>query len=196
MRGAAAAVALLLAACGPSRVTAGPGGTGPAAEAVEDTSVAGTYELVLCRRCDSTTWARTRDRIRVSLYAEPLFQSGPLAGANPRVVPQLWISYTPENFCMDVPPGYRRGFVGIVRRAIHAWSRTPADSVEFYLYRSPDAGTRVRARVANGWMTGIVPSSGPFAGSERRAHDQVVGRRIGPPDPTVCGLKPGTAPAP
>ena len=129
----------------------------------------------------------------LSLYAEPLLAYGPLAGEEPRRYPllmDLWHQPKTANACFwmgDVPDGT---FVGLMRRALTAW--TSGDSpgtISFDLHRSPDAGSRVTVRAAPKGLVGEITSSGPFPGSsstERR----VAARRVGPPDPRVCGIQP------
>lgn len=198
-RRAAIAAAMLAAAC------TGPGtAPAPASASAAPTAepVSGTYEIVLCQGCDADA-APPAQRIRVSLYAEPLFISGPLAGAYPphdlRILRRR-VTLERENYCFSIPPAYTHGLVGAVYdTAIAVWTRTPGDSIRFPLYLSPDAGVEVRVRIDGGRMSGVLED---YYAPDRPVQviGGVAGRRVGPPDPAVCGLRervhPGAAAAP
>lgn len=182
MRAAALAVLALAAAFGPA---------GEPAPAARQSGMVGTYELAICRACDSASVAAIPHRIHVSLYDEPIFVTGPLAGMEPDAefpILRRMRTLERENFCFVVPPGYSRGFVGIQDTAVHVWEPLPGDSVRFHLYLSPDAGATVRAAVADGRMSGTVVQW--MAPGSRDRRSGLIGRRTGPPDPTVCGLRP------
>jgi hypothetical protein len=178
------ATAMLAAAC----TAPGPA---PAPAASPDTTVAGTYEIVLCDGCDAAAEPAAQ-RIRVVLYGEALFVSGPLAGVYPLDEMRIFQrrrTLERENYCFAVPPGYSRGLVGgLYDTAIGIWERTRGDSIRFPLYRSADAGVDVRVRIEDGRMSGVLED---WYAPDRPTQviGGVAGRRVGPPDPDVCGLR-------
>jgi hypothetical protein len=178
--------AILAAAC-----TAIDPAPAPAPAAAPDTTVAGTYEVVLCDGCDAAG-TPAAERLRVVLYGEPLFVSGPLAGVNPPdgvKIFQRMLTLERENYCFGLPPGYERGLVGaFYDTAIAIWERTRGDSIRFPLYRSADAGVEVRVRIQGGRMSGVL-EDWYAPGRPTQVIGAVTGRRVGPPDPEVCGLR-------
>jgi len=189
-RAVMAAATLLAAACA-SPATAPGSVASPAPAASPDTAVAGTYELVLCDGCDAAAVPGAQ-RIRISLYAEPIFVSGPLAGADPPYGVRIFRrmrTLERENYCMAIPPGYARGLVGAVHdTAIAVWTRTAGDSIRFPLYLSPDAGVEARVRIENGRMSGVL-EHWFVPGPPTAVRGGIVGVRVGAPDPAVCGLR-------
>lgn len=163
----------------------------PIPAASPDPAVAGTYEVALCDGCDLTEVPETQ-RIRVSLYAEPIFVSGPLAGVDPPFTVKIYhrrVTLEHENYCFALFPDYEHGHVGaIYDTAIAVWTHTAGDSIRFPLYLSPDAGVEAEVTITDGRMHGVL-KSWYVPGPPTQVIGHVVGRRIGPPDPEVCGLR-------
>lgn len=158
--------------------------------------VAGTYELVVCRSaCEPADVEGQAERIRLSLYAEPLFTTGPLAGRRPEryeMFPHLWDTPERANACFSMAYDPEGTFIGIDPRAITAWSADTAGTLAFSLYRSPDAGSEVNVRRTADGLVGEVRDWSVMGARASSRSLYVAARRVGPPDPRVCGIQPRT----
>jgi hypothetical protein len=82
--------------------------------------VEGTYELIVCpSACAPADVEGHPERIRLSLYAEPLFTTGALAGRPPegfRMILAFWDAPERANACFSMSHRPTGTFIGIVPR--------------------------------------------------------------------------------
>jgi hypothetical protein len=81
-----------------------------------------------------------------------------------------------------------RTYAGIGEVALTNWTAVPGNpaSVDFGLYRSPDAGNRVKATITAGALRGTGTSSGAGVAGVDWPDDIVVGRRVSDTDLKPC----------
>lgn len=108
---------------------------------------------------------------------------------------ELEISYMflrrdgPPNSCfvLRVDRADVETYAGIVRGGLTRWALTAAgDSLEFSLYRSPDADHEVRAALTTRGFEGRGKSWRVGAAEVAYPYDLVVGRCLGPADADRC----------
>jgi hypothetical protein len=164
-----------------------------------DSSVVGTYEVVLCRQAckfEDSAAALIRgilvlDSVRIAV---PDSQKEYFEVANA----SWWATDPrddhPEGACFVLhEPGRTRitsHSVPVVRGlpavALASWRyRADSSGLVFELYRSPDASFRVRAQLSGGKMIGTARPGG-HPGEAEFGVRYVAGQRIGHPDPTLC----------
>jgi hypothetical protein len=160
-----------------------------AAQRAPTASIAGTYQIAVCKLGPCSTEGgseRTLTRGLLVLFTDSL---PPLPDSAVRLLRPSYIGPF-ANACLvvDPPTWGSQTYAGIAGVQSTRWL---ADSVnprriEFDLYRSPDAAHEVTAFVTeaglagrgNSWGAGVVAVDWP--------PDTVVGRRIGPPEMGPC----------
>ena len=154
-----------------------------------------TYELRLCRVTCGPEWPANTIR-----SGWVVLDSAPIAlGPFPDSVRQ-WLEYS----AMSISDGRERTpngcylvradrpevktYAGLLIGGL-TWGEPSAggDSVRFSLYGSPDAGYHVAAAFTSGGFEGAGHSWGGGAAEVDYPDDLVLGRRLGPPDPSRCG---------
>jgi hypothetical protein len=149
--------------------------------------VAGTYLLTVCARtCDEAEPRTRRAEVLVSLYDAPV-RGGLLADANGDVPRVLVMDDT--NACLAAPSRTGVSFIGVQDTVLTVWKPMEDGRIEIILYRSPDAGTEAQVSIRpDGQVEGaLVDWAAP--GRPESVVGAVRGRRMGPPDPTACGLR-------
>ncbi len=93
----------------------------------------------------------------------------------------------PVNGCFALQPVRRAdSYAGIQRQGLLSWKFEPDSGVTFSVFRSPDAGYRVRVGIRADSLIGRGDSWGGGAADIRVPADFVRGSRLGPPDPEIC----------
>jgi len=144
-------------------------------------AVAGTYRIAACRQP-----CAPGDESQAYVVGEVvLFDSGE-GTVSPR---HHGLPFgLPPNGCYRLRKlqDAKDSYLGIDSQAGLHWDRDSSGTVTFALFRSPDAAYNVEAVVREATLTGVGTSSGAGVVSIDGPDDYVVGRRIGPPDATVC----------
>jgi hypothetical protein len=174
--GATVIAAALLGGCvGPARAPAAP----------TPRTLAGTYELAVCRGapCLPSDSATAYASFTVAIYDS-------LAAAQIDM-PRTRYEVAPATGCFV--RGHRRAvapdsYAGIAIREYFVWKSDSAGSVLFPLFQSPDAGYVVRLRPTAAGLAGTGTSYGFDFGGPPPAYprDTVVAVRVGPPDRLYC----------
>jgi hypothetical protein len=175
---ACAAVAAI-AACRPARGTLESAAAFPV---VAPVSAAGTYQLAVCRGPACVPRDSTTGYVLATLVL--LDSAGAVAADMP---PAQWEPSRLATGCMVVRHRRNVGnsYAGISVREYFVW-RDSAGQVYFPLFRSPDAGYSVSARMT---ATGLAGRGGSWGAGAAEIHgppDTVVAVRTGPPDRLRC----------
>ena len=93
----------------------------------------------------------------------------------------------PANGCFTLEPVWRaNSYAGIQRGGLLSWTFEPDSGVIFSLFRSADAGYRVRVGIVADSLIGRGDSWGAGAADIRVPADFVHGSRLGPADDEIC----------
>lgn len=175
--------ALLLSACGLHRAepVVSPNG-----------SIAGTYEVVICRQdCDRPDRALASGRLVLEDAAYPLAEVP--EPARTHIERRAFILAVIDGqrapnacFVLDRARGANT-YAGITRVGMTKWRPDPAATVRLPLFHSPDAGYVAILSIRGGEIHGRGRSwGGEHAGDGAIPPDSIIGRRLGPPDRALC----------
>lgn len=153
--------------------------------AVDAQSVAGTYELALCRTASCAPGDTTTAYLTATVV---LLDSA--AAARHALPPARWQKEA-ANGCFRVRH-YRQltdSYAGIMREGRLHWRRPVAGAsgaLTFLLYRSPDASYGVQVSPATGGLAGWGTSDGIGVAEISGPRDTVVAVRVSEADPARC----------
>jgi hypothetical protein len=160
------------------------GGTAHPAGARTASDVAGTYELILCK--GACSFAERRNVFATAFIV--LFDGVmPLKDVD-RIDPTYLYDPRQINACYvvkrktDAPSYADAGGIGV-----STWQRD-GHAIHLLLFHSPDAGYSVEVKRQGTLLAGSGTSSGVGMGAPPPGYDPdtIVGRRLGPPDVSVC----------
>ena len=93
----------------------------------------------------------------------------------------------PANGCFELEPVRRaNSYAGIQRMGLLSWTFEPDSGVAFSIFRSPDAGYRVRVGIRTDSLIGRGDSWGAGAAEIGVPADFVHGSKLGPADTEIC----------
>jgi hypothetical protein len=174
---------VLLSACGIPR-------SEPAAS--PERSLAGTYKIVICRKaCDRPERALASGRLVLEDSAYPLAELPEPARAHVErrafILAVIHAQRAPNAcFVLDRTPRANT-YAGITRVGVTKWLGDSGGTIRLPLFHSPDAGYVATLSIRDGEIHGRGRSwGGEHAGDGTIPPDSIVGRRLGPPDRSLC----------
>jgi hypothetical protein len=163
------------------------GATAQPAEVSKADHVSGTYELLLCKRANSTgSFSHPENAFATVVVV--LFDAMIARKDVDRISIDPYHDDRPNACYAFKRKVHAQSYAGISERGVSSWLLR-GKTIEFDLFRSPDAGYAVEIQRSGGLLTGTGRSSGVGAGAPPRGHtlDTIVGRRVGPPVISACG---------
>lgn len=177
------ALALLFSACGIQAPRPAASPEGP---------LAGTYKILICREaCDRPGGALARGHLVLedSAYALSDVPEPARAHIERRAFILAVIDgQRAPNACFVLDQAPRANtYGGITRVGMTRWERDSEATVRLPLFHSPDAGYVATLSIRGGEIHGRGRSwGGEHAGDGPIPPDSIVGRRLGPPDRSLC----------
>jgi hypothetical protein len=178
---ASLAAAAFVVACHPGKAI-GPAG-----------AVDGTYDLTICRgACLPGDSATTLVRGRLVLEEGERGLAGisePALRYLRRFEPHLFMGEgtgAPNACFVYAVTGKARTYAGGSKVAFTRWERDDSARIAMPFYRSADAGYAATFRIRGDRLAGSGRSWGGYGEGDALPRDSLIGRRIGPPDRSVC----------
>lgn len=156
-----------------------------------EAGVEGTYQIMICQGTCGADNVLVRGRLVLETDPYSLDSVPELARIYfRRYEPYLLISDAERapNACFHLELTRRsRTYAGISPVGLTRWSvAEDSDSLEIPLYHSPDAGYFVRITIRARQLRGHGRSWGGHGEAAAFPIDSIVGRRVGPPDRSLC----------
>ena len=146
--------------------------------------VAGTYELIICKSACSFSEPGNVFAKAVIVLLDHVMAQKDVEQINP----SAYFGDQPVRACFAVKRNFEaQSYAGIDETGVTAWLIS-GHTLEFTLFRSPDAGYSVEVERNGDLLAGTGRSWGVGMGAPPPEYspDLVVGRRRGPPDISVC----------
>jgi hypothetical protein len=163
------------------------GCAGLSAHADTVSQVAGTYEIIICKRACSFS---DRENV-IATAALVLFDHVMTLEEWSRIDPNYNYDTRDSNACYTVSrKDGAQTYAGVSKKGISPWVLN-GDTIEFNLFRSPDAGYSVEVNQTGNLLAGTGKSWGAGMGAPPKEYgpDIIVARRLGPPNISACRAK-------
>jgi hypothetical protein len=149
-----------------------------------DSEIAGTYELIICKTACSFS-----NRDNVIAKADIVFLDHMMSLEEAQHINPLYNADTRDsNACYTVERSDEaKTYAGVRKTDTSRWLIS-GNTIKFDLFRSPDAGYAAEVKRTGSSLLGTGESWGVGMGAPPKDYgpDIIVGRRVGPPDISVC----------